>query len=155
MRAIAEVVTAEMDHIPFIAARVRPADREEIWALYRQTPQECLVDSFRISHLAWTGLINGEPVCMFGAVQADRTGRVGRPWMIGTELLDEHQTVFLRRCSEQVETMQMCFASLENVVDARNLRAIKWLRWLGFSFSEPEPMGPDQILCHRFTRGAF
>lgn len=155
MKVTPEVVTAEMDHIPLIAARVRPNDRQEIWALYRQTPLECLVDSFRLSHLAWTGLIDGVPVCMFGAVQLSRDGRAGRPWMIGTDLLDKHQKVFLRRCAAQVETMQMCFDSLENVVDVRNERAIKWLRWLGFSFSEPEPMGPDQIPCMRFTRGAF
>lgn len=154
MTATAEVVTAELDHIPLIAARIRPADREEIWALYRQTPQECLIDSFRLSHLAWTGLINGVPVCMTGVVQLERDGRAGRPWMIGTDLLDQHQKIFLRRCAAQVETMQMCFDSLENVVDSRNERAVKWLCWLGFSFSAPEPMGPDQIPCMRFHRGA-
>lgn len=147
------VVTAEIQHIELIAERIRPADREEIWALYRQSPVECLIDSFRLSRLAWTGLVDGVPVCMFGVVQVSKDGRAGRPWMIGTELLDKYQKVFLRRCAGQVETMQMCFDSLENVVDARNERAIKWLRWLGFSFSEPEPMGPDGIMCLRFTRG--
>lgn len=154
MRVTPEVVTASIGHVPLIAARVRPADAAEIWSLYRQTPQECLVESFRISRLAWTGLIDGIPVCMFGVVQTDKIGRSGRPWMIGTDLLSRYEVVFLRRCREQVETMQMCFDSLENVVDARNVRAIKWLRWLGFSFSKPEPMGPDQISCYRFTRRA-
>lgn len=152
---IPEIVTATDAHIPLIAARIRPADMREVWALYRQTPLECLNESFRISRLAWTGLVDGVPICMFGAVQADPSGRAGRPWMIGTDLLDRYEIVFLRRCREQVETMQMCFESLENVVDARNVRAIKWLRWLGFSFSEPEPMGPDLIPCLRFTRGTI
>jgi hypothetical protein len=147
-----EIVTAQLEHIPLIAARVRPADREEIWAAACQSPEACLENSFRISHLAWTGLIDGVPVCMFGVVQASLLENKGRPWMIGTDLLDRHQVVFLRRCLKCVDTMQMVFHQLENWVDTRNTRTIRWLKWLGFEFDPPQPMGPYQVPFMRFSK---
>lgn len=145
-----EIVAAEQYHIPRILAGIREADRDELFALYRQTPAEVLGASFRLSQMAWTGLVDGVPVCMFGVVKVD--GDVGRPWMIGTADLDRYAMIFLRRCREQVEAMQRSFTHLENFVDVRNQKAIDWLRWLGFSFSEPEPMGPFSLPFYRFVR---
>jgi len=153
MKVTPEIVTAEKWHIPHIAAHVRDADRDEFWALSMMTPEEVLNQSFGLSHLAWTGLIDEVPVCMFGVVRASLLGNVGRPWMVGTDLLDKHQVVFLRRCRASLETMKMCFSKLENYIDARNVKAIQWLRWLGFSFNEPEPMGPLNLPFIRFTLG--
>jgi hypothetical protein len=150
-----EIVTAELKHITAIVDNVRDADREEFWALARITPKECLMQSFHLSRMAWTGLIDGQPVCMYGVVQSSLLGGVGRPWMVGTDLLDKHQMVFLRRCREQVRIMQMCFGRLENHVYVRNTKAIQWLKWLGFSFSEPELMGPFDMPFIRFSMGAL
>jgi hypothetical protein len=152
MKVTPEIVTAEKWHIPLIAAQVRDADRDEFLAL-SMTPEEVLNQSFNLSHLAWTGLIDGVPVCMYGVVKASLLGNVGRPWMVGTTLLDIHQVVFLRRCRASLETMKMCFEKLENYVDARNVKAIQWLKWLGFSFSEPESLGPLNMPFIRFTLG--
>lgn len=153
MKVTPEIVTAEKWHITHIAEHVRTADRDEFWALSMMTPEEVLHQSFGLSHLAWTGLIDGVPVCMYGVVRASLLGNVGRPWMVGTDLLDKHQVVFLRRCRASLETMKMCFGKLENYIDARNVKAIQWLRWLGFSFSEPEPLGPLNMPFIRFTLG--
>jgi hypothetical protein len=154
MKVTPEIVTAEKWHIPHIAAHVRDADRDEFWAASMHTPEEVLEQAFVISRLAWTGLIDGVPVCMYGVVDSSTVLiRQGRPWMVGTDLLDKHQVVFLRRCRSSLETMKMCFGKLENYIDARNVKAIQWLKWLGFSFSEPEPLGPLNMPFIRFTLG--
>lgn len=145
-----EIVTAELHHIPRILAGIREADRDELFALYRQTPAEVLDASFRLSQMAWTGLVDGVPVCMFGVVKV--SGAVGRPWMIGTTDLDRYAMIFLRRCKKQVEAMQRRFAHLENFVDIRNQKAIDWLRWLGFRFGKAELMGPFSLPFYRFIR---
>lgn len=152
MSNLAQIVTADLDHIPLILSRLREADRREIHALSEQTPERILTQSFHMSRLAWTGMIDGVPVCMFGVVKVE-DGH-GRPWMIGTDLLDKHQIVFLRRCKSQVETMQRCFTRLENYVDVRNTRAICWLSWLGFSFHAPEPVGRFALPFMKFYREA-
>lgn len=145
-----EIVIANAAHIPVIAAHVRLADRDELYASAMVSPQEALEQSFSISKMAWTGLIDGVPVCMFGVAPVSVLSTVGRPWMIGTDHLDRHPFVFLRRCRGCVETMRMCFDRLENHVDARNIRAIQWLTWLGFELDKPEPRGPFGLPFIRF-----
>lgn len=45
-------------------------------------------------------------------------------------------------CCKYVEIMQEMFPILENHVDARNIKAIVWLRWLGFDIMSTELHGP-------------
>ena len=146
---IARVIRAEMHHIPAIVRNIREADREELLASSNRTPNEVLIQGLMISEMAWTGMVDGEPVCIFGVAPCETAG-VGRPWMIGTKLLEKYQMVFLRRCKPRVVIMQCLFEVLENWVDARNTRAIQWLKWLGFSFSEPVPAGPFSLPFCRF-----
>jgi hypothetical protein len=143
-----EVVAAHREHVGRIAAHVREQDREELQELYGQTPQEVLEYSFRVSRGAWTGLVDGVPVCMFGVVELSR--EVGRPWMIGTQELDRHAVTFLRRCRGHVEAMKRRYGRLENYVDARSAMAVRWLRWLGFEMKEKVRAGEGAIPCYRF-----
>jgi hypothetical protein len=152
MKVIPEIVTAHRDHIPLIAARVREADRQELWASGLHGASEVMHQGIDISEVAWTGLIDGVPVCMFGVAPVTVIGGLGRPWMVGTDMLDKHQMVFLRRCREYVDFMLQMYPVLENYVDARNVQAVKWLMWLGFSFSEPELMGPFSLPFCRFEK---
>ncbi len=145
------IVTAELGHIKPIALTIRDADRDELAALYAQAPEEILTQSFCLSKLCWTGLVDDVPICMFGVVELEPG--TGRPWMIGTTLLEKHQIVFLRNCRDMVEAMHLCFDHLENYVDARNKMVITWLKWLGFKFDAPEPLGPLGLPFLRFTLG--
>jgi hypothetical protein len=138
----AQIVAALPEHIEAIANHVREADREELWEASCSTPQAVMERALMVSSRAWTGLIDGVPVCMFGAAPVSSLSETGRPWMVGTDHLDRHSKLFLRRCRHTVAAMLEDFPVLENYVDARNVRAIEWLRWLGFTFSEPESMGP-------------
>ncbi len=137
----AEIVTARYEHISHIAANVRESDRQELFDYSLLSPVEALERSYSISKLAWTGLIDGEPVVMFGVVSASLLSDTGIPWMIGTTELDKHQITFLKRCKPVVHKMNMCYKRLENYVAAYNIKAIQWLKWLRFEFDEPQPMG--------------
>ena len=150
MRKGAEIVPAAAEHIPAIAANVRAADREELWAAGCRSPLDCMRHGLDYSDKAWTGLMDGEPVCMFGCVPASILGNTGRPWLVGTKLLDRHPLVFLRRCKGHVREMAERFDRLENYVDARNLRAMAWLAWLGFDICEQVRTGPYGRAFFRF-----
>jgi RimJ/RimL family protein N-acetyltransferase len=50
--------------------------------------------------------------------------------------------------------LQNEFSHLENFVDARNARSIRWLRRLGFSIREPRRMGLSDVTFYRFEMGA-
>jgi hypothetical protein len=149
----AEIVPAQIEHVPAIASNMREADREELRSAWCMTPLDCMFHGLRYSEKTWTGLIDGVPVCMFGCVPASILGNVGRPWMVGTNSLDKYPLVFLRRCKREGCLAEMLerFDRLENYVDVRNKRAIQWLMWLGFDIRQPpELIGPYKLPFFRF-----
>lgn len=148
-RNIPEIIPAAADHIPVIGKMVRTEDRRELEAL-DMSPDLALRVSLRSALAAWTGTIDGVPVCMFG-VSPGELGE-GRPWMIGTEKLDEPlvAVIFLRRCRGQVARMLELAPVLANYVSVENVRAIQWLRWLGFTIAPSVPWGRRRQPFHRF-----
>lgn len=145
-----EIIPATADHIEHIREMVRPADRREFAAL-AMSQGLALRLSLRSALAAWTGTVNGVPVCMFG-VSPGEFGE-GRPWMIGTKDLEEPlvATIFLRRCRAQLNQMLQIRPVLVNYVSAENTLAIEWLAWLGFIIETPIPWGPRGALFHRFS----
>ena len=136
------IVHALPCHIPSIAREIREADRQELWAAACLTPEQALWKSLAASSVAWTGLYDSIPVCMFGVAGGSELSGVGMPWMIGTKLVDRYAVQFLRRNKAKVREMLDLYPQLLNYVDARNTRAIRWLKWLGFKLGNPVPYGP-------------
>lgn len=131
-----------------IAERVRPADVAELWASNRTTAADCMAFGMRYSDMAMTGVFDGAPVCMFGAVPASLLGMIGVPWMVGTTALDRLavQKALLRESRGAVSEMLTRYDVLKNVVDDRNKAAQRWLRWLGFTVdADVTPYGPDRL----------
>jgi len=145
-----EVVAAEPGHIPPIAAAMRQADRDEVWAAAAAAPEEALRRSLAQSPLAWTGLVDGMPVCMFGAAASSVLAGHACPWLLATDAVEGHAIAFLRRNRRHVRLMLQAFGRLSNRVDARNALALRWLGWLGFSVGPPEPFGPLAMPFHPF-----
>lgn len=155
MRAV--LVPAQAEHIDAIAARARPQDVAELWAVARTTPAEAMARGLATTADACTALLDGQPVAMFGASPYSILGGIGTPWMIGTTDLRRWsaQKELLRVAAPAVDQMQARFqALLFNVVDARNHAAQRWLRWLGFRFLAPVPVGPDGLAFIPFCRSA-
>jgi hypothetical protein len=149
-----EIVEATLEHVADLAPRVREADRAEIWAAARLTPESALRDGLRVSTGAWAGLIDGEVVCMFGAAPLSILEGKGSPWMLGSDLVERHQRIFLRHSRPVVAAMRSLYPVLVNHVDDRNAAAKRWLHWLGFRLGPAEPRGPDRIPFRRFEMRA-
>lgn len=148
------MVAAQPQHIAAIAARARQADIDELWAQARATPAQCLVLGLQAATLAYTALLDGRPVAMFG-VTPHMAGE-GVPWMVATTDLDDVrvQKALLRISPPVIAQFNALFPLLFNTVDDRNVAAKRWLRWLGFTVSEPEPTGCDGELFCPFFRSA-
>lgn len=150
----AEIVPALAEHIPVIAAKARQADIEELWSQCRQTPAQCMALGMRASVTAFTGLVDGEPVLMFGATPYSILAGQGVAWMVGSTALDHLrvQKALLKKSREGLAILQGQFPLLFNHVDDRNESAKRWLTWLGFSFGDPQPLGPDLRSFRPFWR---
>ena len=153
----AQIVPATAEHIAAIAGDARQADIDELWAVGRTTPADALERGLRASSQAWTALLDGVPVAMFGAAPYSILGGMGTPWMVGSNGLRSWsgQRELLRVSWPAVEAMQAQFPKiLFNVVDQRNTSAQRWLRWLGFQLLDPIPVGPDGAAFTPFWRAS-
>lgn len=142
-----------MLHVAEILPKIRPADVLETHAASGQSVASLLPVSVMMSRAAWAGLIDGEVACIFGVAGASLLSTVGYPWLIGTPAIEMHAKAFLRRCRPMVRQMLELYPTLVNYVDVRNIKAVEWLRWLGFKIHEPEPFGISGLPFNRFTMG--
>ncbi|MHB0785575.1 phage protein Gp13 family protein [Bradyrhizobium sp. 5.13L] len=116
---------------------MRKADRDEIAAASGKSPAEALAFSLRKSSQAWTAIIDGRPEVMFGVADLNILAGVGAPWLLGTDAIDRHFRQFLRRSVSWRDQLLRRYPVLRNFVDDRNVVSIRWLRWLGFRFTDP------------------
>lgn len=135
------IVPAGTDHIASIAARMREADRIEVWASSRSTPHHALMFSLQNSHWAWTALIDGQPEVMFGVSDLSILAGSGAPWLLGTDAVEKHQRTFLRQSVWWREKLLERYQVLKNFVHDENVMSKRWLKWLGFTLYDPFPMG--------------
>lgn len=128
-----------------VAANMRQADRDEVAAL-RLNPEEALKGSILFSEVLFTIRRGDEPLGMFGV--ADR----GAVWMLGTDGIKDIRYTFLRQSSTWVNALHSASPALWNWVDARNELHIRWLKWLGFKFTQARPLGANGETFRHFYR---
>ena len=148
----AEILPSSKFAAHVISKSVRPEDAEEIWVSTLQTPADAMRLGMEYSEESYAGYANGIPVCMWGVVKECLLFNNGTPWMVASSKLDDPDITraFLRRCRNGLMDMFKNYDTLENYVDARNTRSIKWLKFMGFQIGEPEPYGVLQMPFHRF-----
>lgn len=116
---------------------MRQADKEEVFAGSGRSPVAALVFSLRKSSNAWTAIVNGRPEVMFGVGDINVLAGVGGPWLLGTDAVERHYVPFLRASVSFRDQLLRRYPVMRNFVDDRNRASIRWLRWLGASFSDP------------------
>lgn len=147
-----EIVTADNSHLLPLAADMREADRREVWASHRDKPYEALSRSLKASDRAWTALVGGRPVLIWGVARSGcLLSEKGSPWMLGTNELPQYWLEFLRQSRGWVEKMQKGYALLENYVHGANEISIRWLKWCGFQMAEEATVFNREIF-YRFWR---
>ena len=139
--ASTEIRAARMEDVPGIAARMREADRRELWASSLSTPEDALARSLEHSAMAWTAEIDGEPEIMFGVAPMSLLGHNGSAWLLATPELVKIARFFVVKSRIYVRRMLEVFPVVINFVDQRNAVSLRWLRWLGARFDAPRPHG--------------
>ena len=144
------IVQAEACHLVAMAGRLREEDVRELEDAYGENAYFVLGQSFAASVLCWAAVVDGETIAMFG-VTPRGPWPAGRPWMIGTKDLDRHRFKFSKGCAAVVQEMLGTFPSLENVVDQRNRKTVRWLKWLGFDFGKTILVGQKNLPYQVFS----
>jgi hypothetical protein len=87
---------------------------------------------------------------MFGVVRRSLLCQTGVPWMLGSDDLDRIGNEVGRQSRYYVNEMKKRFNLLENYIDVRQKRSIRWLKWCGFKMDPAKPHGPHGMPFHRF-----
>jgi hypothetical protein len=127
-----------------MAPMMREADVAEVRAAGNLSPQEALEASVRWSSQSYAARFDGELACIFGVGYASFLSGVGIPWLLGTSLLLRYPHAFHRASQAFVAAWLEEFTSLEQMVDVRNVRSLRWLRHLGFTVDAPRLWGYER-----------
>ncbi len=138
------------EHVDSLKGRLRDSDKMEIQAFSGRDPDAALEHSAAISSLCWTAIKNGKVIAIFGAAGLSVMSTNGCPWMLGSEELNCSGIEIVRISRYYVGEMKKRFPFLENYIDARQKRSIRWLKWCGFTVEPAIPFGIEAKLFHRF-----
>lgn len=147
-----ELAYPTTDDLLYVGRHMRAADQAEIRAMSGQHPTVALLRADVTSRNVTTVLLDGEPLLIAGVSERDLVLRIGAPWLVGTDKMVAHARPLLRECRPWLDEAEREFEYLENYVDARNVEAVRWLGWLGFTIDPPERMGVARVPFHRFYK---
>lgn len=145
-----EIVHATHDYISHVAAHMRQADIDEL-AACGTTPEAALLYGFYNGAECYAGLIDGEPICIFGITLESDDGNA-IPWLMGTDGIDKNRKVFMRESRLLFTAFCAKYRYMRNWIDVRNVKSITWLKWLGFQVGDPEPYGPYGLPFRAFWK---
>lgn len=151
-----QFVSPTLEHIQYIAENMREADRQEVFAMRGEDADLHYVLANAVKRSTWCvcGLAaDGTPVSLVGVAPVSLIGGVGAPWLLGTDRVREFSGALIRYGRDYIQSMTSQYPQLINYVDARNTASIRWLKRLGFTIHDAEPIGHQGLPFHKFTMG--
>lgn len=131
---------------------LRDADRQEVYAAtgtdrYLRLLTASIASS-QAAFSVWTH--DMVPVALFGASYRNALTDHGTLWLVATDELARHWREFCRRTREYLYELVKSPAIMTNWIDARNDKALRYIRWLGAEVAPAQPFGPFGLPFHRF-----
>jgi len=120
-----------------LARNLRPIDRLEVEAMAGGQPlHKALIEVLGKSFRAKAGYLDAELVAVWGITAHTALSRDGTPWLLATNALDgkEARRAFLKMGQHEMHELTDGYHRLWNLVHESNHLAIKWLKFMGFTF---------------------
>lgn len=115
-----------------IATRMCAEDRAELEASGWSNPKEALEASVGTSRESYVACWDGLPQATFGVADFTLDTTLGVPWMLSTGPRGRIAREFLKVSRQYISEWSPLYSALFNFVDARHLRAQRWLLSIGF-----------------------
>ena len=96
---------------------------------------------------------NGELACITGVNKDAGLVMQATPWLLGTDVMKKYPREVIRFSHLMLQRWSNQFPFMENYVDARHLRARRWLTFLGANGTLVPEYGPYKKPFYRFTFG--
>ncbi len=131
------VVKAKLQHVVDMKDRMRIEDQKEMYNFWGMTPEQGLGISFLTSQLVWTAFYKNRPCAMFGVGKDMKIANGGTPWLLATDEFKYITKGFLKDTEYYMGQCYNLYPHLENIVDPTNVKAIRWIKFAGFTLSNP------------------
>ena len=93
---------------------------------------------YRNSATVWRGTINGMVAAVWGLAPTSLLSGSAYLWLYTTPVVDDHKFIFARYSQLFMEQMLDVYPEIRGHVVAGEDRSVRWLKWLGATFGEPE-----------------
>jgi hypothetical protein len=124
------ISTSQDYDIRQVLARSSVADLPEA----EKIMQQCLHRSVEIRY----GFIDGEIACAWGLIPPTILSSVAYLWLLTTDVVAEHKFLFIRHSQRYIEEALKEFPIIVGDAIVGNDPAIRWLKWLGAEFLQPD-----------------
>ena len=91
-----------------------------------------------LSSDVWTGMIDGEVVCVWGVAPPSLMSQRAYLWLYTTDKVKEHQFSFVRHSQIVLEDLLNVYDLITGHCVIGQDNSIRWLKWLGAQFGEPD-----------------
>jgi hypothetical protein len=138
---IIEVFDTSFDElVDDVAKNLRAQDFDEVFDATGKVPFGSIVEDWIMSSRRWIVLNKyNKAVAVLGVRPKTMFSDIGIPWLLGTKGLDKMKKFFVKYSKMIIEEIKKGFKLLLNFVDKRYLKAVRWLRWCGFTIEEAMP----------------
>lgn len=90
------------------------------------------------SQRQWVGQVDGVDLCVIGAVSPSFLSNHAYLWLLTTKAAEEHKFILVRYSQIFIEEILHTWPTLYGHCVVDQTRSIRWLKWLGAVFAEPE-----------------
>ncbi len=142
-----------------LGVRLRAADVEEIRAASGLPPTEALRRSYDFSTHVWAvrardgrsiAQPTAPPIALWGVGPLSLIDGRGCPWLLASDAFEALGLDIARLSRPLLARMRTLYPRLENRIDGRQTRAVRWLSWLGFTIDPAKAWGVEGRPFHRF-----
>ena len=144
------LVPTTRDHLEELSRHARVADRLECVASYGMDLHQVASFSFEQSEECYTGIKDGIVYGCVGIVPPFTVmSDTACPWLLTTVHVDKSPRILLSNTKPLIEKWLHYYPILENYIDSRYKKALRWAKWAGFTIYPAKPHGEMQIPFHR------
>jgi hypothetical protein len=134
----------------YVLSNLREPDIKELQLLMGDDWYNRVLKNWKqLSGVRIACLDNGKPVAIFGVMKVGDVGSVG---MLATQDIEKELRSFLILGRKWVDVQLRKYNVLTNFVYSENTKAIRWLKWLGFSVENHSGIG-DKFLRFQRVKG--
>ena len=137
------IVPAYPEGLKELLANLRQIDFDDLQAS-GGTIEDVEKGLFRVSRDTYLGLADDKVMCGFGTIPKTIIGGQAAIWLFGTPLIEQHVRAFWKFSKAYVAYERQRYEVLTGSVWEGNVKSIRWLKKLGFAFSD---------VPHKFNTG--